>query len=208
VTGVCHEHLNPLTILSGNLELLSNTLVDPARKKLVDDSHDLCFRIADQITRLKEYTEGVERPFQEEHLSQIAKQAIDIASIEAHREGVTIAFAVEKLPPIQAQRDRLCQAVFNVISNAVTVSVGSEVRVVVGREQSRGFIRIEDTGPGIDPEIQRHIFEPFFSTDPERLGLGLSVTNKIIAEHGGSIEVESLEGRGTAFSLYIPFSAP
>ncbi len=69
-------------------------------------------------------------------------------------------------------------------------------------------IMIQDTGPGIPKTVQRHIFEPFYSTkkDEKGVGLGLSIVYGILAQHGGIIEVESQEGEGTSFVLTIPIS--
>jgi signal transduction histidine kinase len=66
-------------------------------------------------------------------------------------------------------------------------------------------IRIEDTGKGIPPAYLGHIFEPFFTTKHTGTGLGLSICSKIMDQHGGTIQVQTEEGKGTAFTLFFPY---
>jgi len=65
-------------------------------------------------------------------------------------------------------------------------------------------VAISDTGPGMSPDIQARLFEPFFTTRPERAGLGLAVSLGIVQEHGGRIDVESSPGQGSTFTVWLP----
>ena len=75
-----------------------------------------------------------------------------------------------------------------------------------GKENSKIFIKIVDTGSGIPSELMGRIFDPFFTTKPEKggVGLGLSIANKIITDNDGRIEVISEEGKGTTFTITLP----
>jgi signal transduction histidine kinase len=103
----------------------------------------------------------------------------------------------------------LKQVLINLFFNAVdAMPAGGTLRVRAGAEGAGDLtITVVDTGQGIDPEILPHIFRPFFTTKKKRgTGLGLSVCDRIIKAHGGSITVESRQGRGTTFSLHFPLA--
>ncbi|HZJ58561.1 MAG TPA: HAMP domain-containing sensor histidine kinase [Clostridia bacterium] len=106
---------------------------------------------------------------------------------------------------------RLQQAVSNLVDNAIKYTPeGGRVSVDLYREEDQAIIKISDTGIGIPPEDIPHIFDRFFRVDKARsrytggTGLGLSITHRIILLHGGSIKVDSKEGRGTTFSISLP----
>jgi two-component system, NtrC family, sensor kinase len=127
-------------------------------------------------------------------------------------QNISIQFDVAPdLPRIYCDRDQIKQALLNLILNAIeAMPNGGRLRVSAGI-QARGNklrIRVSDTGPGIPKEIQTNVFEPFVTTKEEGrgVGLGLSVVYGIIAQHGGSIEVDSDEGKGATFTLSLPLS--
>jgi two-component system, OmpR family, sensor histidine kinase BaeS len=119
-----------------------------------------------------------------------------------------------ELPRLQLDPDRLAQAIGNLLSNAIkyTPSEG-EVVVTAGVAAGAVWIRVTDTGPGIDPETLPHIFEPFYRGPaarrfPQGMGLGLSIAHDIVSAHGGWIEVESPPGQGSEFTLWLPAPGP
>jgi signal transduction histidine kinase len=109
--------------------------------------------------------------------------------------------------PLYADRDRLVQAFGNVLGNAIKFcSSGDVVRVRCARDGERVRIAISDTGPGIPGAELPHIFEPYWSgrTKKTGTGLGLFITKAIVEAHGGELEVQSEEGRGSTFSVMLP----
>ena len=80
--------------------------------------------------------------------------------------------------------------------------------ISTSEEEGRAIIGVQDTGSGMSEEIRKHIFEPFFTTKEagKGTGLGLAIVDQIISEHKGKIEVESTEGKGTAFLVYLPLT--
>jgi two-component system NtrC family sensor kinase len=119
----------------------------------------------------------------------------------------------DKLPPIYSDRDQIKQALLNLILNAIEAMPNGGMIRVTAEIQSRGNkvrIRVSDTGSGISKEMQRNIFEPFVSTKGEGkgVGLGLSVVYGITTQHGGTIEVDSEEGKGATFTLNLPLVDP
>jgi two-component system sensor histidine kinase BaeS len=114
------------------------------------------------------------------------------------------------LPTVQADPVRMAQIIGNLASNAVKYTPsGKSVSVTAGAEAAWVWIRVSDTGPGIPPEEQRRIFEPFYRGDQGRrikqgMGLGLSIARDLALAHGGRLEVESQPGAGSQFTVWIP----
>ncbi|HMK34929.1 MAG TPA: ATP-binding protein [Desulfomonilaceae bacterium] len=118
----------------------------------------------------------------------------------------------EKLPPIYGDRNQIKQALLNLILNSIeALSTGGTIAVTVDRPPNPDYLRIHvsDTGAGISASVQGNIFEPFVTTKEfgKGVGLGLSVVYGIVTQHGGTIEIQSAEGKGATFVLTIPVSA-
>lgn len=116
------------------------------------------------------------------------------------------------LPSIRADEDRLRQAIGNLLSNAIKYTPeNGTVSVSAGRRADAVWIRIEDTGPGITIREQSHIFQPFYRGTSNRrfadgMGLGLSIAQDLVTAHGGRLEVTSVPGKGSEFTIWLPLS--
>jgi two-component system C4-dicarboxylate transport sensor histidine kinase DctB len=116
-------------------------------------------------------------------------------------------------PCVTGDAGRLQQVVLNLVINAIHAMEGRErrlVRVRTGHDAGAVSLCVEDTGPGIAPEVAQRIFERFFTTKPsgKGTGLGLWIVQQIVAEHGGSVEVTNCEGDGGArFTVRLPADA-
>jgi signal transduction histidine kinase len=114
------------------------------------------------------------------------------------------------LPAVSADADRLAQALENLLSNAIKYTpAGGGVAVDTGRSEGLAWIRVADTGPGMAPEVQARIFDPFYRGQtgqrfPQGMGLGLTIARGIISAHGGRLDVDSAPGQGSRFTLYLP----
>jgi two-component system sensor histidine kinase FlrB len=109
--------------------------------------------------------------------------------------------------PAQVSGDRkaLCGALLNLLENALQASeTGGAVTLDVGLDSQRVTIRVSDQGKGMPPEVQRRLFQPFFTTRAEGTGLGLAIMRSVIDAHGGDVEVDSEPGRGTTFLVRLP----
>jgi len=109
------------------------------------------------------------------------------------------------LPLVQADRRLLERAVVNLVENALqAVGEGGTIWVRLRRGEKRVEVQVDDSGPGIDPEIQGRMFEPFFSTKTNGSGLGLALVKKIAQDHGGDVSLESRPGQWTRATLWLP----
>ncbi len=114
------------------------------------------------------------------------------------------------LPIIQADPDRFAQIIGNVLSNAIKYTpVPGQVQVSTGNSAQDVWIQVSDTGPGIQPEEQERIFEPFYRSQqqrrfPQGLGVGLTLARDLVRAHGGEIELASTPGVGSVFTIRLP----
>jgi signal transduction histidine kinase len=165
------------------------------------------------VNRILEDILSVARPFQ----LKLSTEAVqDILEHVLHRYQVTIEdrrihvirrFA-SSLPKVRADRERMEQALTNLVLNAVeAMPTGGTLIIGLAAGDRWLTITISDTGPGVPPDIQRRMFEPFFTTKTRGTGLGLAVARRVVEEHGGTIDVASESAKGTTFTIRLPLSA-
>ena len=113
----------------------------------------------------------------------------------------------DSCPNILADPDQLSQVLINLIMNAIhAMPEGGNLRIGIASGGDRVKLTVADSGHGIPPDALKKVFEPFFTTKEfgKGTGLGLTVVKGILEEHGGSIDVESEEGKGTTFTIVLP----
>jgi len=113
------------------------------------------------------------------------------------------------LPEVQVDADKIRQVILNIIQNSCeAVAKGGKIVIDVTRisieKESKIKVKISDNGPGIPEKDIKDIFEPFYTTKAQGIGLGLAIALKIIEQHDGSITVKSQMGVGTSFEILIP----
>ncbi|GAP14620.1 signal transduction histidine kinase [Longilinea arvoryzae] len=117
----------------------------------------------------------------------------------------------ENIPPIQMDADRAAQIIGNLLSNAVKYTpAGGSIQVVAAADESCFTVRVSDSGVGVQPDEKDKIFQPFYRGDPSRrikqgMGLGLTIARDLAVAHGGSLELETKPGSGSAFVLSLPY---
>src|SRR6202007_3043137 len=139
-------------------------------------------------------------------------EVIALTRTEAANNGVSVQtqFA-EGLPRVQGDRVQLQQVMLNLIVNAIQAMSGigesaRKLKISIDAVPSEGGVHVgvRDTGPGLSPESLSHLFEPFYTTKPEGMGMGLSICRSIIEAHGGRLWAPPCEPRGALFQFTIP----
>lgn len=164
-------------------------------KKEVDRGNDLMLRLL-RFARPPEPSREL-----------VSVQAIlDAALLTARRANVRIVRQLpDSLPPVPGDPAHLEQVFLNLILNALqAMPNGGTLTVAATRQGPCIEVRIHDTGSGMSPEIQAHLFQPFFTTKPQGTGLGLVISQQIVDQHHGSIACESRPGDGTTFIIRLP----
>jgi two-component system sensor histidine kinase PilS (NtrC family) len=202
--GLAHEIRNPLGSISGSVEMVREA------RELAEEDRRLLTIVLGEVERLNDLVTtmlDVGRPRAPELASvDLGALASEVASVA--RKGAQANVGVE-LPPepliVTADPAQIRQVLWNLVKNACQFSpAGAEVRVAVGQEGRRAFLRVKDEGPGIAPEDRAHLFEMFFTKRKHGVGLGLALVRQIVDAHGGEISVETELGRGTTFTVYLP----
>ncbi len=213
--GVAHEINNPLTGILGNAQLLLETMPrgHPERES-VERIEALARRCRDITQKLLRFSQQRAEPdFREVDANRIVTESL--ALVEGHLRGAGIPLEVslaEPSPRIRGDQGHLAQVVLNLVSNAGTACLGrpgAGVRISTRCERGEVEIVVRDAGKGIAAENLPRIFEPFFTTKDQwsNVGLGLSTAYRIVAEHGGRIDVETELGAGSTFTVRLPAAA-
>jgi two-component system, NtrC family, sensor kinase len=213
---ITHEVRNPLSSIGLNTELLEETVRALPPDK-AGEAVALCQAISKEVDRLTAITEEylrfarMPRPkLEREQVNAIVSGLMEFQKEELGQRGIELSARLAAgLPLVAADEGQLRQAFLNLIRNAAdAMTGGGTLSVATAAVEGNVEVRVADTGPGISAEVLPRIFEPFFSTKEGGTGLGLALTHQIIAEHGGRIDVESAEGKGTAFVVRLPAASP
>jgi len=222
--GVGHELNNPLSYAAGNLEFLETELgqlrgIDPEHleelQSAIADARIGVARASRIAADLKSLTPSVTMVFEDHDVQELVKSSLAlIRNAVQHKARLCYRFA--DVPRIRADRGRLGQVLVNLVQNALHAlpedrsTEDNRIEVIVGRYSERMVsIQVRDNGEGISLENRSRIFDSFFSTRPvgKGTGLGLALSKRMIADHGGRIEVDSEVGVGSTFRLLLPISA-
>lgn len=209
---ITHEVRNPLSSIGLNAEMLEEEIDRLASGADTVEAKALARAIVKEVDRLTEITEEylrfarLPRPrLEREDLRAIVESLLAFLKPELDGRGVAVEVALPELPAVFADEHQLRQALLNLLRNATeAMDAGGRLSVAATVEDGRVALRIADTGQGIAPEHLAKIFDPFFSTKEHGTGLGLALTQQIVVEHGGTIDVRSEPGRGTTFTVALP----
>lgn len=206
--GIAHEIRNPLASISGSVEMLQ---ADSSRS---DDEKKLMGIVIKEIDRLnKLITEFLDfaRPqdirLMEIDLSQLVKEMVDELQFLPASKDIDYDIDISPQLKIQGHRDKLKQALLNILINAVQAMENRSIRrmaISVKRGDENILVTITDTGSGIDEKIIKKIFEPFLTTKAKGTGLGLAVVHSILTAHKATMDVKSVKGEGTTFTILFP----
>ena len=210
VSGIAHEINNPLFVISGRTDMMLSGKSIP---KKVKDGLKIISTQVDQIRKLVDsflsFTRKTPPNTEELDINKIIKNVLPFLAyhkLPSHEIKITESFT-RGLPKIRGDSHQLQEVFVNLLINAYqAMPQGGAITVKTSRSKDGcAQIDISDTGNGIAPEILKNLFMPFFSTKKDGTGLGLSICYNIIKNHNGSISVESQVGKGTTFTIKLPF---
>jgi signal transduction histidine kinase len=215
MTNISHELKTPLTTIIGYTGLLEENGADPGVfSTSVHHLRDASDRLLRMINDLIDLSSLSRSEFAIEprsvDISALVRDITAQMSLKARKFNIAITADIPSLPEIIADPVRLKQVVVNILDNSIKYSPNGEVSVVLRQEEHAVCLEIADTGCGIPSEVLDRIFEPFFRVDRARSrklggnGLGLSIVKEIVDKHGGKIEIESAEGKGTKVRIKLP----
>lgn len=215
-TGLAHEIHNPLTIISGKAQVLllqkDRNMLDERVEEVLKTIVKQTKRAADITRKLLMFSQGSQSPREALSLEQVLNDTLALVSYQTSLEGIEIARSVGSgIPAFYGNVHELREVFMNLVLNAIQ-SVGSQgkirIEIIYDPVEQLYEIHVADTGKGIGPEHLDKLFNPFFTTRDEAVGLGLFVTKQIVHRYGGSIRVESHPGQGTLFLVRFPYVEP
>ncbi len=213
--SISHEIKNPLGGIKGAAQLLRQHTPDQS----VAEYTDLIIRETDRLNAiLQDYLTICRKPsFHPVNIHEIVEKALTILAVPIKKAGISLKRLYDpSLPQVRGDASKLLQVFLNIIKNAlesmrgggtldIATSPSRELFGDHGRTKRMALVSITDSGKGMtDTEMQK-IFFPFFTKKKGGTGIGLSLSKRIMSDHGGLIRVQSMKGKGTSFSLYLPF---
>jgi signal transduction histidine kinase len=207
--GLAHEIKNPLAGIQGALEILREEDPEDRTARLYDEMLAEFERVNTTLQLLLESARPSPPRLVPADPESLVKDAVYLLRPGLSRRKVSLRYEVAAdIGEILIDPGKVRQVLINLIQNAAEAMDGDgEIVVRAGPfPEGRGglILAVEDDGPGISPEIQAKVFEPFFTTKFAGTGLGLAISKRLVEQHGGTLEVDSLRGKGTTFYVLLP----
>ncbi len=214
---MAHEVRNPLGSITLNLDLVGKEIAELAgdSKHSAEEGRLLVEEIRSEIHRIKRVIDDY---LQFARPREPKRQPLAVNALLEHRlaflfdtfEQARVKLRTEfdpTLVDVHADADQIWEAVLNLVQNSLeAMPDGGELFVSTRREDKQALLRVTDTGTGINPEQLALVFRPFFTTKTAGTGLGLAVVQQIAVENGGYIDCDSVEGRGSTFTIFLPLA--
>jgi len=206
--GLAHELRNPLGTIRASAEMLERSV--PAENAVAREVAGFIASEVDRsntlVTRFLDFARPLQLKLAPSDLAEVLDRVAALVERDAPQLRVTVYKNYSpELPPFPFDAELMERVFYNLLLNAAQASAeGGAITLKTRRADTTAEIAVIDRGPGIDPKIMEQIFNPFFTTKSNGVGLGLSIVSKIVDEHGGRMTVESEPGKGSVFRVYLP----
>ncbi len=222
--GVAHDFKNFLHVIGVNAKLIRDAATDEKTNRRAGQIVDVCRKASDLVGNMMALSKTDEWPTEMVDLNSEVQSCVALMKAGIPKQIQQKTEFADHLPAITGNASQICQVVSNLMKNAVeamtgqgallisTASVHLQAQDCIGHGNARpgrfAVLTVSDTGPGISPKVLPRIYDPFFSTKNGggNSGFGLAIVYTIAQRHGGWIDVNSQEGKGTHFSVFFPLS--
>ncbi len=206
--GLAHELRNPLGTIRASAEMLNRSVAseNEVAREVAGFISSEVDRTNSLVTRFLDFVRPLELRPAPADLAQVLDRSVAMVEREAAAREVTVYKNYSPdISPFSLDAELMERVFYNLLANAAqATAAGGAVTVKTRREGDTAEISVIDRGEGIEPKVMDSIFNPFFTTKPEGVGLGLAICSKIVDQHGGKIAVESERGKGSVFRVYLP----
>ena len=203
--GMAHEVKNPLAAIRSSAQIITERVSGKEAQfaQIIVSEVDRLNRVVNEFL---DYARPAPLKREPALLSGLLNSCLELLAPVIKQAGVTIKRAYPQGEHrVSADQNQLRQVFLNLILNAVqAMRTGGQMTLGVRQESGSTRVVVRDTGPGIPSDKLRQVFEPFYSTKPGGTGLGLPIAQRIVAEHGGRLVVESKPGEGTTATMILP----
>ena len=216
VADIAHELRTPLTILQGNVEAMQDGLLPPDKENLnsLHQETMLLTRLVEDLRTLS-LAEAGQLEFRPcaTGMKALSKQVVDDFRLQMSAKNIALALeASDNLPEAWVDPDRTAQVLRNLLNNAMHYTPeGGSIRVQLNSDRDGVVVSVVDTGIGIPPDVLPRVFDRFYRVDRSRTrstggsGLGLAIVKQLVEAQGGKVWAESVLGKGSTFSLRLPY---
>jgi len=209
--GIAHEIRNPLNFISLSIDHLRKKF-SPRENAEKEQFESLVTSIKHEIQRLNklvgdflDYGKSLRLNRQDTDLHAIIQDVVALVSAKAEKDAIKIQYYDEGLPRLSIDPELIKTCLFNIILNAFqAMPSGGEITVRSRMLNGTATVIIADTGIGVSRENLSRLFDPFFSTKSTGLGLGLAMTKRVIEDHGGKVDFQTTEGKGSTVTISLP----
>jgi two-component system NtrC family sensor kinase len=206
---IAHELNNPIYGIMNTLELLKTEIPpESKRRKILELSLSETQRLTEMLRSMLSFSKPEEERRRPIKMNELIEGILLVMEKQMKESNIKVETAFDdEIPEIMASTNQMRQVLLNLLKNAKeAMPKGGVLTIRTNRENLHVLIHVQDTGVGIPEEIRDKIFDAFFTTKQKvkGVGLGLSVCYGIIKDHGGEIQVQSEEGRGTTFTIRLP----
>lgn len=211
--NVAHEIRNPLTAIGGFARRLGKNIPAGSKEREYADFIITEVSILEGILKnVLAFSREVAPTLEKHRIDEIIDRVLKLNEETCREKSIAVHTTYNDLTPVYLDETHVHEAVENIVLNAIdAMPTGGSIDIISDRKIIKGipfiYVKIRDTGVGIPQDKLNMIFEPFYSTKitQKGTGLGLPITKKFVEGHGGFIEVESIPGKGTTFTLYFPY---
>lgn len=202
---ISHEIKNPLGSMELFLSMLQSEKLRAKEKQYVDHVLFGVKTIDRIINNILTYTRPKTLALKSGKLSKAVEDVLDFMSISAKSREIDVLFSSPFDGAVRFDPDLMKLVLMNFLSNAMeAIDRNGEISVEIRSDEKYVLVHIKDSGSGMSEEVRKNIFNPFFTTKDKGVGLGLFIAHNIVKAHDGYIEVESAEGSGSSFFIYLP----
>ncbi|WP_409252944.1 ATP-binding protein [Bacillus sp. SCS-153A] len=204
-SGMVHEIRNPLTAMKGFLQLMKSH----PKPEYIDIVLQELKEIEDIANELLHFSKPAEHPLTRQNLTDIVVEVINFCGAEAFKQNIQVELFHEQNLEIEVigSKTQLKQVLLNIIKNGIeAIMTNGKIKVHITQNDDNVGIHIIDNGVGIPKDQLNNIGKSFFTSKKQGTGLGMMVSFNIIQNHNGSINIESEEGKGTAFIITLPLA--
>lgn len=206
--GMAHEIKNALVPLRTLTDLMAVSGKDEA---FIAKFNELVPREIERINRLStdllHYSRPAEPVFEYMDLNNVIEETAKFLEVQARKKGVAIKLKLSRISEVKVDREKMLGVLANLVLNAIEAMEGGEILLSSYEKEEKVIVEIADNGPGIPEENMKKVFVPFFTTKREGTGMGLAIVQRVVADHGGTIDFKSAHGFGTKFFLSFPKKA-
>jgi C4-dicarboxylate-specific signal transduction histidine kinase len=211
--GIAHEIRNPLSGINIYLNTLNKLHhkegSEEKVRQILGQVQSASHKIESVIRRVMDFAKPSEPRLALIDLNRPITEALNLSAVTLRKSGVELERVLaDNLPPCKADAALIEAMVLNILNNAAEamkqMEAGKKIVVTSSVEGERIILTISDSGPGIAPDVKDKIFDPYFTTKSDGTGIGLSLSLRIVTDHGGSLTVADSDLGGAEFRIEIP----